>query len=64
MVVLLYISFKFLCQNVITFCVQLELAEAVRLYEVNEEDSLSFHIFVGIPTEPGLLCPGEHKIYR
>nr|AAX89404.1 atypical protein kinase c [Phallusia mammillata]CAB3265163.1 protein kinase C iota type-like [Phallusia mammillata] len=47
-----------------TITSQLELAEAIRLYEINGEDTLLFHVFQGIPTEPGLLCPGEHKIYR
>jgi len=43
---------------------QIELDEAIRLYNLNEEDSLALHVFVGKPTEPGMLCPGEHKIYR
>ena len=41
-----------------------ELNEAVRLYNLNEEDSLTLHIFPGQPSQPGVLCPGEHKIYR
>ncbi|CAK8683700.1 protein kinase C iota type-like [Clavelina lepadiformis] len=47
-----------------TISSQLELSEAFRLYDVNEEDTLSFHIYAGIPQEPGHLCPGEQKIYR
>jgi len=43
---------------------QLELSEAIRLYDLNDEDVLLFHIFAGVPTEPGRPCPGEHKIYR
>lgn len=43
---------------------QLELDEAIRLYNLNEEGSLALHVFSGRPSEPGMLCPGEHKIYR
>lgn len=43
---------------------QIELDEAIRLYNINEEDSLALHVFSGKPSEPGMLCPGEHKIYR
>lgn len=43
---------------------QLELDEALRLYELNEDDTLFLHIFQGIPPEPGVQCVGEHKIYR
>uniref|UniRef100_H2Z5X8 protein kinase C n=1 Tax=Ciona savignyi TaxID=51511 RepID=H2Z5X8_CIOSA len=47
-----------------TISSQLELAEALRLYKMNSEPVLLLHIFAGIPMEPGLLCPGEHKLYR
>lgn len=47
-----------------TLSSQLELDEALRLYEFNEDDTLFLHIFSGIPGEPGMQCPGEHKIYR
>nr|XP_002128901.1 protein kinase C iota type-like [Ciona intestinalis] len=47
-----------------TISSQLELSEALRLYRHNNETVLLFHIFLGIPVEPGLLCPGEHKLYR
>jgi len=47
-----------------TISSQLELSEALRLYEINGEHTLFFHVFPGTPGEPGLLCPGEDKIYR
>uniref|UniRef100_A0AAZ3S245 protein kinase C n=1 Tax=Oncorhynchus tshawytscha TaxID=74940 RepID=A0AAZ3S245_ONCTS len=44
---------------------QLELVEALRLYEVNKDSELIIHVFPCIPEKPGMPCPGEDKsIYR
>ncbi|XP_047223503.1 protein kinase C iota type [Girardinichthys multiradiatus] len=44
---------------------QLELEEALRLYELNKDSELTIHIFPCVPEKPGLPCPGEDKsIYR
>uniref|UniRef100_A0A146R973 Protein kinase C n=1 Tax=Fundulus heteroclitus TaxID=8078 RepID=A0A146R973_FUNHE len=44
---------------------QLELEEALRLYELNKDSELTIHIFPCIPEKPGMPCPGEDKsIYR
>uniref|UniRef100_A0A8C6WZK6 protein kinase C n=1 Tax=Neogobius melanostomus TaxID=47308 RepID=A0A8C6WZK6_9GOBI len=44
---------------------QLELEEALRLYEVNKDSELIIHVFPNIPEKPGMPCPGEDKsIYR
>ncbi|KAK5889292.1 hypothetical protein CesoFtcFv8_015308 [Champsocephalus esox] len=44
---------------------QLELDEALRLYEVNKDSELIIHVFPCIPEKPGMPCPGEDKsIYR
>ena len=48
-----------------TISSQTELEEAIRLYEVNKDTELAFHIFPSIPPKPGMLCPGEDRnIYR
>ncbi|KAJ3595502.1 hypothetical protein NHX12_004805 [Muraenolepis orangiensis] len=44
---------------------QLELEEALRLYEINKDSELLIHVFPCIPEKPGMPCPGEDKsIYR
>uniref|UniRef100_A0A8B9KZM0 protein kinase C n=1 Tax=Astyanax mexicanus TaxID=7994 RepID=A0A8B9KZM0_ASTMX len=44
---------------------QLELEEALRLYELNKDSELIIHVFPCIPEKPGMPCPGEDKsIYR
>uniref|UniRef100_A0A8D3D082 protein kinase C n=1 Tax=Scophthalmus maximus TaxID=52904 RepID=A0A8D3D082_SCOMX len=44
---------------------QLELEEALRLYEINKDSELIIHVFPCIPEKPGMPCPGEDKsIYR
>ncbi|KAL7385795.1 hypothetical protein ABVT39_000390 [Epinephelus coioides] len=44
---------------------QLELEEALRLYEVNKDSELIIHVFPCVPEKPGMPCPGEDKsIYR
>ncbi|XP_059084912.1 atypical protein kinase C-like [Tigriopus californicus] len=44
---------------------QIELDEAIRLYEVNKEAELTVHVFPGKPLAPGMPCQGEDRsIYR
>ncbi|CAB1326767.1 unnamed protein product [Coregonus sp. 'balchen'] len=44
---------------------QLELVEALRLYELNKDSELIIHVFPCIPEKPGMPCPGEDRsIYR
>ena len=44
---------------------QVELDEAIRLYEVNKEAEFAVHVFPGLPPAPGQLCHGEDRsIYR
>ncbi|KAJ9575954.1 hypothetical protein L9F63_007181 [Diploptera punctata] len=48
-----------------TISSQIELEEAIRLYEVNKDTELVIHIFPSKPLKPGMLCPGEDRnIYR
>ncbi|XP_027055550.1 protein kinase C iota type-like isoform X1 [Pocillopora damicornis] len=48
-----------------TISTQVELDEAIRLYELNRDSELVVHLFKGIPDEPGRLCDGETRnIYR
>ena len=48
-----------------TISSELELAEALRLYELNHEVELILHIFPNIPERPGLACRGEDRqMYR
>ncbi|XP_038110538.1 atypical protein kinase C isoform X3 [Culex quinquefasciatus] len=43
----------------------LELDEAIRLYEVNRDSELVIHVFPNVPTAPGMSCIGEDRsIYR
>uniref|UniRef100_A0A6M2DE79 Protein kinase C n=1 Tax=Xenopsylla cheopis TaxID=163159 RepID=A0A6M2DE79_XENCH len=44
---------------------QLELDEALRLYELNRDPELIIHVFPNVPAVPGLPCVGEDRsIYR
>uniref|UniRef100_A0A3B3TFQ4 Protein kinase C n=1 Tax=Paramormyrops kingsleyae TaxID=1676925 RepID=A0A3B3TFQ4_9TELE len=44
---------------------QMELEEALRLYELNKDSELTVHVFPCVPEKPGMPCPGEDKsIYR
>ncbi|KAK6478549.1 protein kinase C iota type-like [Huso huso] len=44
---------------------QLELEEALRLYELNKDSELIIHVLPCVPEKPGMPCPGEDKsIYR
>jgi len=44
---------------------QIELDEAIRLYEINKEAELTVHVFPGVPAAPGMQCQGEDRsIYR
>ncbi|XP_046406846.1 atypical protein kinase C isoform X2 [Ischnura elegans] len=48
-----------------TISTQLELDEAIRLYEVNKDSELTIHVFPNIPEAPGMPCQGEDRsIYR
>ncbi len=48
-----------------TLSCQVELEEAIRLYEVNKEAELCVHVFPGVPPAPGMPCQGEDRsIYR
>ncbi|XP_053689445.1 atypical protein kinase C [Sabethes cyaneus] len=43
----------------------LELDEAIRLYEVNRDSELVIHVFPNVPSAPGMSCVGEDRsIYR
>ncbi|XP_060522870.1 atypical protein kinase C isoform X2 [Cylas formicarius] len=44
---------------------QLELNEAIRLYEINKDSELAIHVFPNAPPQPGMPCQGEDRsIYR
>ncbi|CAH1708988.1 atypical protein kinase C isoform X3 [Aphis gossypii] len=44
---------------------QMELDEAVRLYELNKDSELTIHVFPNVPPAPGMPCQGEDRsIYR
>ncbi|KAK5641919.1 hypothetical protein RI129_010466 [Pyrocoelia pectoralis] len=48
-----------------TISSQLELDEAIRLYEVNRDSELTVHVFPNVPSQPGMPCQGEDRsIYR
>lgn len=48
-----------------TLSSQMELDEAIRLYEINKDSELVIHVFPSVPSEPGSLCVGEDRsIYR
>ncbi|RZF37027.1 hypothetical protein LSTR_LSTR004715 [Laodelphax striatellus] len=44
---------------------QMELDEAIRLYEFNKDSELTIHVFPNVPIAPGMPCQGEDRsIYR
>lgn len=48
-----------------TISCQMELNEAIRLYEANRDSELFIHVFPNAPSAPGLSCIGEDRsIYR
>ncbi|XP_059164218.1 protein kinase C iota type-like isoform X3 [Physella acuta] len=48
-----------------TISSQIELNEAIRLYEVNKDSELNIHVFPNVPVRPGLPCVGEDRnMYR
>ncbi|KAH9495106.1 hypothetical protein Btru_018170 [Bulinus truncatus] len=48
-----------------TISSQIELNEAIRLYEVNKDSELNIHVFPNVPARPGLSCAGEDRnMYR
>ncbi|XP_049876039.1 atypical protein kinase C isoform X3 [Pectinophora gossypiella] len=48
-----------------TISTQLELDEALRLYELNRDSELTVHVFPNVPAAPGMPCAGEDRsIYR
>ena len=48
-----------------TISSQMELDEAIRLYDLNKDTELKIHIFPNRPEAPGMPCTGEDdKIYR
>lgn len=48
-----------------TISTQMELNEAIRLYEANRDSELFIHVFPNAPAAPGLSCIGEDRsIYR
>ncbi|ERL87039.1 hypothetical protein D910_04441 [Dendroctonus ponderosae] len=48
-----------------TISTQLELDEAIRLYEINKDSELTIHVFPNAPSQPGMPCQGEDRsIYR
>jgi len=48
-----------------TISSQVELDEAIRLYEVNKDSEITIHVFPNVPAAPGLPCQGEDRsIYR
>ncbi|KAI9565633.1 hypothetical protein GHT06_009425 [Daphnia sinensis] len=48
-----------------TISSQVEIDEAIRLYEVNNDSEITIHVFPSVPISPGLPCMGEDKsIYR
>jgi hypothetical protein len=40
-----------------------ELAEAFRLYNIQKDNELVLHVFLGLPPAPGMLCPGEDSAF-
>lgn len=48
-----------------TISTQLELDEAIRLYEVNKDSEITIHVFPNVPARPGMPCRGEDRnMYR
>ncbi|XP_050411933.1 protein kinase C iota type isoform X1 [Patella vulgata] len=48
-----------------TLSSQIELDEAIRLYEVNKDSEITIHVFPNLPEKPGMPCAGEDRnMYR
>ncbi|XP_033764087.1 protein kinase C iota type-like isoform X1 [Pecten maximus] len=48
-----------------TISSQLELDEAIRLYEINKDTEITIHVFPNVPERPGMPCRGEDRnMYR
>ncbi|XP_062590447.1 protein kinase C iota type-like [Saccostrea cucullata] len=48
-----------------TISSQVELNEAIRLYDLNKDSELTLHVFPNIPERPGMPCRGEDRnMYR
>jgi len=48
-----------------TVSCQIELDEAIRLYDINKDSEITIHVFPNQPERPGLPCPGEDRnMYR
>ncbi|KAL4221832.1 hypothetical protein ACF0H5_020086 [Mactra antiquata] len=48
-----------------TISSQIELDEAIRLYELNRDSEINVHVFPNVPAAPGLPCIGEDRnMYR
>ncbi|ESO89925.1 hypothetical protein LOTGIDRAFT_124219, partial [Lottia gigantea] len=48
-----------------TLSSQIELDEAIRLYEVNKDSEITIHVFPNVPERPGMPCVGEDRnMYR
>lgn len=48
-----------------TISCQIELDEAIRLYEVNKDSEMTIHVFPTVPIGPGMPCIGEDRnMYR
>lgn len=48
-----------------TISTQIELNEAIRLFEINKDSEIIVHVFPNVPQQPGMPCQGEDRsIYR
>ncbi|XP_061162501.1 atypical protein kinase C-like isoform X3 [Saccostrea echinata] len=48
-----------------TISSQVELNEAIRLYDLNKDSELTLHVFPNVPERPGMPCRGEDRnMYR
>ncbi|KAL5013642.1 hypothetical protein ScPMuIL_007912 [Solemya velum] len=48
-----------------TISSQIELDEAIRLYELNKDSEIMMHVFPSVPDHPGMPCVGEDRnMYR
>ncbi|KAK3105007.1 hypothetical protein FSP39_015074 [Pinctada imbricata] len=48
-----------------TISTQIELDEAIRLYEINKDSEITVHVFPNVPERPGMPCIGEDRnMYR
>ncbi|XP_041378089.1 protein kinase C iota type-like isoform X1 [Gigantopelta aegis] len=48
-----------------TISSQIELNEAIRLYDINKDSEMMLHVFPNVPERPGMPCAGEDRnMYR